>query len=737
MTKAIELRGVARELRTLYDAGAIGSLADGHLLDRFIAERDEAAFEALVRRHGTMVWGVCRRVLADRHDAEDAFQATFLVLAVKAASVSPRDMLPNWLHGVARRTAMKARAVRARRHEREKQAAVMPNTESIVREASDDRLRWLDHELSHLPERYRTPIVLCELQGLTYQEAARRLNCPVGTLAARLSRGKVLLAKRLARRGVAVSAGGLTALIAEDAAAGSFSCALAKSIAQAAPQFVIGQTATAALISLSATILARTTIRSMLIARLKIVMGVLASFAVVGSATSLLALSPGPARPVNVLAKSGLRPSTIVDAARHGESVASPILTGRIEDEAGRPLAGTKVVLYKGIATRFRGQEATTDADGRYRFDPLRTGAVTVKDESTGRWDFYVGIQVAHPTHVSADGNSWWDIRVPNVDRREQIQNFKMVPGGWLRGRVVDTKTKQPVAGAHLRIHGPPGRRAKFHSYATTDGDGRFTSEPLFPGKYVVDVNSPELRMLVLGEVVIETGKTAVEEFSLDKLSWAIARAMEAHGGSARLEPLKAFTATTRETTDAGKTKMTVKHFIELPDRYRFEIEKDGDDEKSVLILTAGGNRGWSRRDGGAFRALDLQAGSPPIWPDDIKFFGPLAVLRIKDGAYRPSLLKDTAFNGRPAFGLSLIKPSRGPISELQMFFDRESGRLVRMDRIAENSESVFAGYQEFNAIPIARKMTLKTKGGAVISESDLIDFKAVDAFDSRLFERP
>jgi RNA polymerase sigma factor (sigma-70 family) len=164
--KASESRGVARELRTLYDAGAIGGLTDGHLLERFVAERDETAFEALVRRHGPMVFGVCRRIVANRHDAEDAFQATFLVLANRAASIAPSDMLPNWLHGVARRTAMKARAVASRRCQREKQVVVLPETESLAPEVFDDRLRWLDHELSHLPDKYRTPLILCELQGL-------------------------------------------------------------------------------------------------------------------------------------------------------------------------------------------------------------------------------------------------------------------------------------------------------------------------------------------------------------------------------------------------------------------------------------------------------------------------------------------------------------------------------------------------------------------------------------------
>src|SRR5215813_4539084 len=114
------------ELQTLFEVGSLGGLSDGQLLDRFVEWREEAVFEVIVRRHGPMVWGVCHRVLRDYHDAEDAFQATFLVLARKASSVLPREMLPNWLYGVACQTARKARATTSKRRGRERQMAAMP-----------------------------------------------------------------------------------------------------------------------------------------------------------------------------------------------------------------------------------------------------------------------------------------------------------------------------------------------------------------------------------------------------------------------------------------------------------------------------------------------------------------------------------------------------------------------------------------------------------------------------------
>ena len=144
----------------------------GNCWSRFVGRRDGAALEALVRRHGPMVWGVCRRVLGGRQDAEDAFQATFLVLVRKAASVAPREMVGNWLYGVAHRTALKARATAARRAARERQMAEMPEPAPAGEDRWADLLPLLDRELSRLPDKYRAVIVLCDLEGKTRTEVA-------------------------------------------------------------------------------------------------------------------------------------------------------------------------------------------------------------------------------------------------------------------------------------------------------------------------------------------------------------------------------------------------------------------------------------------------------------------------------------------------------------------------------------------------------------------------------------
>ena len=157
-----------------------------------------------------MVLGVCRRVLANAHDAEDAFQATFLVLVRKAGSIRPRDRVGAWLHGVAYRTSLQARIAAAVRRDRERRTA---QPEAGEDESFKDLSLELDQELSRLPEKYRAPVVLCELEGKTHQEAARQLGWPVGTVSGRLSRARALLRRRLARHAPALSAGSLSAAV--------------------------------------------------------------------------------------------------------------------------------------------------------------------------------------------------------------------------------------------------------------------------------------------------------------------------------------------------------------------------------------------------------------------------------------------------------------------------------------------------------------------------------------------
>ena len=196
--------GTSRGLQTLFDGGSTAGL-ERRTASRIdlpaAAASAEAAFEALVGRHGPMVWGTCRRILRDQHEAEDAFQATFLLLARKARSIQVDDSLGRWLHGVGVRVAIRARAVADKRRGVEL-ANLDPAAPDGDFEINDIR-QVIDEEVDRLPATYRSVVVLCHLEGLTRELAASRLGCPVGTVNSRLSRAGEILRGRLTRRGLA------------------------------------------------------------------------------------------------------------------------------------------------------------------------------------------------------------------------------------------------------------------------------------------------------------------------------------------------------------------------------------------------------------------------------------------------------------------------------------------------------------------------------------------------------
>jgi RNA polymerase sigma factor (sigma-70 family) len=287
--------GLERVLAHLQHAG--GGPTDGQLLARFVAARDEASFAALVRRHGPMVLGVCRRVLGHFHDAEDAFQATFLILARKAASVVKRESLGCWLYQVAYHTALEASATSARRRARERPMKHMPQPEVAPAEAQDWR-PLLDRELSRLPEKYRAAVVLCDLEGRPRKEAARQLGVPEGTLSSRLATARQMLAKRLAGCGLALSGGALAGAVAQEASA-AVPAALVTCTAKAAALVAAGQLAACAT---PAAVLMRGVMKAMLLKKLRLAVGavmVLAALGGVGAAyrAADLARAAEPGKP--------------------------------------------------------------------------------------------------------------------------------------------------------------------------------------------------------------------------------------------------------------------------------------------------------------------------------------------------------------------------------------------------------------------------------------------------------
>jgi RNA polymerase sigma factor (sigma-70 family) len=261
------LSPVTRFLRRIAPAEADSRLSDVDLLLRFVTDRGDQAFAALVRRHGPMVWAVCRRVLGNEHDAEDAFQATFLVLLRRAGSLCRPEFLGAWLHGVAYRTALRVR-------DQSRSCQTLDSLpEGLLAADPLPELAWrelqlvLDEELARLPLEYRAPFVLCYLEGKTYLQAARQLGWPTGTLSKRLARARELMRVRLARRGLGISAGLLGTVLQQHASAGAVPSALMNSTIEAATRVAAGGAATSA-VSTRVAALTRGVLKAMLLTKL-------------------------------------------------------------------------------------------------------------------------------------------------------------------------------------------------------------------------------------------------------------------------------------------------------------------------------------------------------------------------------------------------------------------------------------------------------------------------------------
>jgi RNA polymerase sigma factor (sigma-70 family) len=292
-------RALLSQIQRLAETQMPDESPDRELLERFRGRRDEAAFAALVRRHSPMVWGVCRRVLGDRHDAEDAFQATFLVLVRKAASIASPGLLANWLYRVAYQTALNARAIAARRKERERQVTEMPEPEVVPQDLWHDLRPLLDEELSRLPAKYRAVIILCDLEARTRQEAARQLGVPEGTVAGRLARARAMLAKRITRHGLPLAGGAVAVVLSQNMASAVAPIAVVSKTIQAAMAFAAGPGAVGGVISPQVASLTQGVLTTMLWCKLKVAMvvfvGVLACLGV--GTFLLLPIAAGQQKP--------------------------------------------------------------------------------------------------------------------------------------------------------------------------------------------------------------------------------------------------------------------------------------------------------------------------------------------------------------------------------------------------------------------------------------------------------
>ena len=387
---------VVQQLGALFEVGAAAGLSDRQLLERYDARgRDpagEAAFAVLVGRHGPMVLGICRQILGDVQHAEDVFQAVFIVLAQKARSIRDPDLLGNWLYGVATRMARRARQQVARRRRAEGDTmggsgmgmGRCPGAEPTADRPAIDReqAEALHGEIARLPRSFRLPVVLYYFEGLTLDEAARRLRCPAGTVHSRLARARVRLLRALTRRGVVLSSAALATALGSRHASACISSSLCLTTTRAAINFAAGPAAGVGL-SASAAALAREMLQSMLLDRLKLTALCLLALVAAGAGY----LSPPVAAPA--LASQGARPTP--EAARpldlearatrkttagggDREDLVLTYLAGFVRDADGKPLSGAVVTLggTQGyVETVGRGGvgsgHGTSGADGHYQ----------------------------------------------------------------------------------------------------------------------------------------------------------------------------------------------------------------------------------------------------------------------------------------------------------------------------------------------------------------------------------
>jgi TIGR03009 family protein len=301
-----QLDAVLRHLRSVHETHALAEASDAQLLDRFTGRREEAAFATLLRRHGPMVLGVSRRVVHRVQDAEDVYQATFLLLARKAGAIRKRESVASWLHGVAHRLALRLKEQTIRRHAREKQAADMRTITPAFLAARHDLESALDAALDALPERYKSALVLCYLEGKSHQEAAQRLGCPLTTLRTHIARGRKLLRDRLTRYGLTLSAGGVASLLLGSAAPAAAPAVLANKTVANAVAIAAGQSP-ATVCTASVAGLVEGIGKSMIKSNLKVVALLLVGVSAVTAGTGAMALVPGEPQQEPAIAQSGVQ----------------------------------------------------------------------------------------------------------------------------------------------------------------------------------------------------------------------------------------------------------------------------------------------------------------------------------------------------------------------------------------------------------------------------------------------
>jgi RNA polymerase sigma factor (sigma-70 family) len=435
-----DLHNVLGHLRDLRDMAALSEAPDAQLLECFTHEHAEAAFAALVRRHGPMVWSVSRRVLPHVQDIEDVFQATFLLLARRAASIRKTESVGSWLHGVAHRLALKLRVQHTRRLSREKRATDMRQSRASDQASLSEVQAALDSALEKLPEKYRAALVLCYLEGMSQEEAARHLDCPLSTLRTRVARGRKLLRDRLAAQGLTLSSAGLATLLIASAAPAVAPAGHVKAAVEAALPFAAGQPA-AALCSKQAAGLVEGGLRTMFLSKVDTARALLLVLGLAVTGAGVLAHQALAAREQPVVGQQssgkGQQPAaatgTEVPKQPAGDKSDRSDLSGRVLGPDGDAVHGARVVLWPG-AGKAPIARTTTDPEGRFH---LRAG----KQASRG------ATVVATAQGYASDWRVLLDDRPGEMTLRVAKDD---VP---IKGRVLTLEGK-PVTSARVRVLG-------------------------------------------------------------------------------------------------------------------------------------------------------------------------------------------------------------------------------------------------------------------------------------------
>ena len=411
MTRGSETASRAYDaLRTLYERGPLGNRADADLIALYLGpdhSASENAFAVLVRRHGPAVLGVCRRLLSGSPDAEDAFQAAFLVLARRAGAIRRPENLASWLHGVALRTAREARRRAARIRRRE--GGTMIDPRAAEPPTIDDRLPQLVEEIDRLPDRLRAPLVLCELEGLSRKEAAERLRLSEGTLSSRLARGRAKLRDRLQRRGESsiVGVGGLAGGAVETIVPEALAEATIRSSLAFASRNLAAGAVPAAVASLAEGVL-----RMMVVSKLKI-----AAIATIAAAGIAFAAAPRPSGPPLPIA-----PLATDEPGMERMQEGKPIARGVVVDRDGKPVAGA-VVMARAYSTREARGVSGPDGSFAIPIDDPRLDGLSLLARSDDRVGFYryeydlTKEQAATPARITIGPGRTLAVIVVNPDK--------------------------------------------------------------------------------------------------------------------------------------------------------------------------------------------------------------------------------------------------------------------------------------------------------------------------------